>query len=85
MAPSGSYRVSAYTRAARNLDMPIMVVSNSEHSLVPEVANGITVDFSLPEQAYTDIISALETINVACVLATDDSCVELCGRVAEYL
>ena len=85
MAPSGSYRVSAYTRAARNLEMPIMVVSNSEHSLVPEVANGITVDFSQPEQAYTDIISALETVDVACVLATDDSCVELCGRVAEYL
>ena len=85
MAPSGSYRVSAYTRAALNLEMPIMVVSNSEHSLVPEVANGITVDFSQPEQAFTDIISAVETINVACVLATDDSCVELCGRVAEYL
>ena len=85
MAPSGSYRVSAYTMAARNLEMPIMVVSNSEHSLVPEVANGITVDFSRPEQAYADIISALETINVACVLATDDSCVELGGRVAEYL
>lgn len=85
MAPSGSYRVSAYTRAARNLEMPIMVVSNSEHSLVPEVANGITVDFSLPDQAYTDILSALETINVACVLATDDSCVELCGRVAKTL
>ncbi len=85
MAPSGSYRVSAYTRAALNLEMPIMVVSNSEHSLVPEVANGITVDFSQPEQAYTDIISAVETINIACVLATDDSCVELCGRVAEYL
>ena len=85
MAPSGSYRVSAYTRAARNLEMPIMVVSNSEHSLVPEVANGITVDFSLPEKAYADIISALEAINVACVLATDDSCVELCARVAEHL
>lgn len=85
MAPSGSYRVSAYTRAARNLEMPIMVVSNSEHSLVPEVANGVTVDFSRPEQAYTDIISAVENLDIACVLATDDGCVELCGRIAEYL
>lgn len=85
VAPSGSYRVAAYTRAARNLDMPIMVVSDSEHSLVPEVAQGITVDLSNTEQAIVDILAALEPIPVACVLATDDSCVEICSRVAEIL
>ena len=62
-----------------------MVVSNSEHSLVPEIARGITVDFDQPEQAFRDIVSALKTIDVACVLATDDSCVEICSHVAEYL
>ncbi len=65
--------------------MPIMVVSNSEHSLVPEVANGITVDFSQPKQAYATIIATVKSVTIACVLATDDSCVELCSRVAEYL
>jgi len=85
VAPAASYRVAAYTRAAHNLGMPIMVVSNSEHSLVPEIAQGITVDFGNPEQAFTDIVAALKTINVACVLATDDSSVEICSRVAEYL
>jgi len=85
VAPAASYRVAAYTRAAHSLGMPIMVVSNSEHSLVPEIAQGITVDFDHPEQAFRDIVSALKTIEVACVLATDDSCVEICSHVAEYL
>ena len=85
VAPAASYRVAAYTRAAHNLGLPIMVVSNSEHSLVPEIARGITVDFDHPEQAFEDIVSALKSIEVACVLATDDSCVEICSHVAEYL
>ena len=85
VAPAASYRVAAYTRAAHSLGMPIMVVSNSEHSLVPEIAQGITVDFDHPDQAFKDIVSALKTIKVACVLATDDSCAEICSHVAEYL
>ena len=65
--------------------MPILVISNSEHSLVAEIANGITVDFDQPDQAYATIIAGIENMNIACVLATDDSCVALCSRVAEYL
>jgi biotin carboxylase len=65
--------------------MPILVVSNSAHSLVSEVASGITVDFSRPELAYSDIVAAIDGKNIACVLATDDSCVALCSRIAQYL
>jgi hypothetical protein len=75
VAPSGSYRIAAYSRAAQALGRPILVVSNSAHSLVAEVARGITVDFSQPEQAYSDIIAAIDGLEVACLLATDDSCV----------
>ncbi len=85
MAPSGSYRIAAYARAARALGMPMLVVSNNAHSLVAEVASGIAVDFDQPEQAYADIIAAVQDIDVACLLATDDSCVALCSRVAAYL
>jgi len=85
VAPSGSYRVAAYTAAACALGMPILVISNSEHSLVPEIANGITIDFAQPEQAYATIIADIRSMNIACVLATDDSCAELCSRVAKYL
>jgi len=65
--------------------MPILVVSNSAHSLVSEVASGITVDFSQSELAYSDIVAAIAGKKIACVLATDDSCVALCSRVAQYL
>jgi len=58
------------------------VVSNSRHSLVPDIANGITVDFDDPEAALQIIVDALEPHPVACVLATDDSCAELASRVA---
>ena len=85
VAPSGSYRIAAYTLAARALGMPILVVSNSEHSLVPDIANGITVDFEQAEQAYTTIIESIQDLNIACVLATDDICVELCSRIGKYL
>jgi biotin carboxylase len=85
VAPSGSYRIAAYTRAAHALGMPILVASNSSHSLVAEVASGITVDFTHPDQAYADIIAAIGDLRVACVLATDDSCAALCSRIAAFL
>jgi biotin carboxylase len=43
------------------------------------------VDFGRPEQAFADIIAALDGIAVACLLATDDSCVALCSRVSAFL
>jgi biotin carboxylase len=64
--------------------MPILVVSNSGHSLVPEIADGITVDFDAPGTALQTIISALDGRSVACVLATDDSCAELASRLARH-
>ena len=85
VAPSGSYRIAAYTRAAQSLGLPILVVSNSEHSLVPEVASGITVDFEAPEAALATILAEIESLPVACVLATDDSCVGLGSRLAARL
>ncbi|MDH3763759.1 MAG: ATP-grasp domain-containing protein [Gammaproteobacteria bacterium] len=85
MAPSGSYRIAAYSSAAQALGSPILVVSNSEHSLVADIANGITVDFEQPEAALEIVLQAIENKPVACVLATDDSCVELCSRIADRL
>lgn len=85
VAPSGSYRVAAYTAAAASLGMDILVVSDSEHSLVPAIARGVTVDFDAPEAALAQILAATGGIKIACVLATDDSCVTLASRLAEQL
>jgi len=83
IAPSGSYRISPYLRAAKSLSYRMLVISNSEHSLVPEIANGITVDFTDLEGAYTRILDVAGELNILCVLATDDSCVELASRIAQ--
>ena len=77
IAPSGSYRISPYVKAAQSLGVEILVVSNSEHSLVPEVSTGITVDFSDRPQARELILGAVKNREILCVLATDDSCVHL--------
>ncbi len=85
VAPSGSYRIAPYLQAARSLGFHILVVSDSEHSLVPEVADGITVDFAKLSEAFNTICSTVQSMNILCVLATDDSCVELCSLVAQFL
>ena len=85
VATSGSYRIAAYCRAAEALGRPVLVVSNSAHSLISAVANGITVDFDDSDQALAIILEATRGLEIACVLATDDKCVALCSRVAEHL
>jgi len=85
VAPSGSYRIAPYVKAAQSLGINILVVSNSGHSLVAEVAEGITVDFSDLPRARKTILAAIEKLDILCVLATDDSCVSLCSQIAEHL
>ncbi len=52
---------------------------------MPEIASGITVDFEAPEAALATILATIEPLPVACVLATDDSCVGLSSRIANHL
>ncbi len=85
IAPSGSYRIAPYLNAALSLGFGFIVASNSKHSLVPEVAKGITVDFSDSSQALAIILSAIKRLNILCVLATDDSCVDLGNLISQHL
>jgi biotin carboxylase len=85
IAPSGSYRIAPYLNAAQSLGIGLIIVSNSKHSLIPEVARGITVDFSDPLQARSTILSSIQQLDVLCVLATDDSCVDLSNQIADHL
>ncbi len=85
IAPSGSYRIAPYLDAVRTLGFDLIIASNSEHSLIPAVAKGITVDFSNLSQARSSVLDAIKLLNIVCVLATDDSCVDLGSQIAEYL
>ena len=76
--------MAAYLDAAKSLGKPILVISNSEHSLVPEIAHGITVDFDDPESALSTVREVLDDMDIACVIATDDSCVALASRIAGH-
>ena len=51
--------------------------------MVPEIANGISVDFNDPEDAYQRILETAGNWDIRCVLATDDSCVWLSSRIAK--
>ena len=84
-APSRSYRVAAYIRAAEALGYRLLIVSDSRHSLIPIIANGITVDFSRPDHARTIIAEALVDKRIIAVIATDDQVVTLASETARSL
>ena len=65
--------------------MQLIVASNSEHSLIPAIAQGITVDFSDLSKALLSVLAAIKPLNIVCVIATDDSCVELGSQIARHL
>lgn len=85
IAPANSYRIAPYLKAALALGLNILVVSNSRYSLVPDIAQGITVDFSDPIQARNTILESIVDLNIKCVLATDDACVSLSNEMARQL
>ena len=85
VAPSGSYRISAYLTAAQSLGMRVLVASNSEHSLVPQISSGITVNFDDTDRALDQILEAIADLEIACIIATDDSCVGLCSKLGTAL
>jgi biotin carboxylase len=85
IAPPSSYRISAYHQAAADLGIDLVVASEGEHSLIPEVAGGIHVDLEFPEAALETIVAQAEREAFQAVVATDDATVELASRVAGRL
>ncbi len=85
IAPPNSYRISAYYQAAARLGIELVVVSQGQHSLIPEIASGIHVDLEVPEAALGTIEREAKRQAIQAVVATDDATVELASRVAERL
>lgn len=85
IAPPSSYRISPYVEAARRLGVEPWVVSQGEHSLVGDVAAGLHVDLSRPEQSLQRILDAVRDRPVAGVVGTDDATVALASRAAAAL
>ena len=85
ITPPGSYRVHAYLEAARDLGLEMLVASEGEHSLVPELSGGIRVDLADPEAVVEQVLTAHCNRPIAAVIATDDATVEIANRAAAAL
>ena len=85
IAPHGSYRTMRYLQAAARLDLNVVIVSEGEYSIVSEYAQGVHVQFSRPEEALAIILKETASNNVAVVIGTDDSVIELAAEVAQHL
>ncbi len=85
IAPPNSYRLAPYIRAAKKLNIELLVASEGQYSLTTEVAFGLHIDFSNQQQALETIIAAARQKPFQGVIATDDFTVELVARVARAL
>jgi len=85
VAPPGSYRIQAYVAAARRLELELTIVSEGRHSLVPDVARGVNVDFDDPRAALGAVRAALAGEPVGGVVSTDDATAVLASTIAAGL
>ena len=85
ITPPGSYRVHAYLEAARELGLEMLVASEGEHSLAPELSGGLRVDLSDMAAVVDRVQAAHRDRPIAAVVATDDGTVEIANRVAAAL
>ncbi len=85
IAPRTSYRIAAYYQAAAAAGIDLVVASQGEHSLIPEIASGIQVDLERPEEAAGVIAAQAQREPFRAVIATDDATTELASSVAQRL
>lgn len=74
-----------YLQAAAKLDLAVLIVSEGEHSIVSEYAEGLHVQFSDPDKTLALILNEVSNSNVVAVIGTDDSVVEIAATVAQKL
>jgi len=85
IAPARSYRVASYIQAAEKLGYQLIIVSDSQHSLVSAIAAGINVDFSAPDQALTEVLEGIKDRDIKAIVSTDDTVVTFSSMLARQL
>ena len=83
IAPHGSYRTFAFIQAAEKLAVNTLIASEGKHSVISAYAKGIHLDFTQPEQLYTQLETAVSEHNLLGVIATDDYTTELAAKIAQ--
>ena len=85
LALHNSYRIGAYSEAARLEGIELVIATPGNYSLVPEAAAGIHVDLQQPAEAVKRILAEAQRKPFLAVLASEDGTVELASRVAHAL
>ncbi len=85
IAPHGSYRTMAYVQAAERMGIRAVIASEGKNSIISAYVKGIHINFSDSQQAYSDLLDAARDFNVAAVIGTDDSTLELASRLSQQL
>lgn len=85
VAPHQSYRISAYQTAAGALGARLVIASQGQHSLIPEVADGLHVDFARVPEAVERILAHASREPFDAVVASDDLTLEVATRAAAAL
>ncbi|MFC1664906.1 acetyl-CoA carboxylase biotin carboxylase subunit family protein [Pseudomonadota bacterium] len=85
ISPHGSYRIAPFLKAAKTLDIPVMLVTDGPKLPLPQNLPGLHLDFSADPNAIETLCSQLNSVNIRGVVATDDSTLVLAASVAEKI
>ncbi len=85
VAPPDSYRIAAYLKAAKSLDVELQIASRGEYSLVNEIAAGVHINLDDEQHALNKILDIAHQNPFQSILAPDDYTVELAAKIAQAL
>ena len=85
IAPHGSYRTAPFIKAAKQLNVDVLIASQGEHSIVSDYVQGLHIDFTNENQAIETILTEAKKQTFSGIIGTDDVTTELAAHVAEKL
>ena len=85
IAPHGSYRTAPFIKAAKQLNVDVLIASQGEHSIVSDYVQGLHIDFQNEELAIETILAEAKNQAFSGIIGTDDTTTELAAHVAEKL
>jgi biotin carboxylase len=80
-----SYRISAYQTAAVALGARLVVASQGQHSVIPEIADGLHIEFAKVPEAVERIVAVASREPFDAIVASDDLTLEIASRAAAAL
>lgn len=80
-----SYRIPAYQVAAAALGVRLVIASQGHHSVIPEIAEGLHIEFAKVPDAVERIAASASQEPFDAVVASDDLALEVATRAAAAL